>query len=121
MANYIGWTALNIDAMRINGTCPDTGEDTICAANAVGFLFNLMWVLNNVAQIPVFCVSNFNQNDTTSKSITCLVSMSLFLASSLQITADGIAMKTDCEYLLLGSTGTQFGRSLMLCSIKPES
>eukprot|EP00435_Cladocopium_sp_Y103_P056401 s320_g19.t1 len=99
MANYIGWAGLNIDAMSINGTCPDTEDDTTCSANAVGFVFNLMWVLNNAAQIPIWCVRNFEENNTVSRSISCLVSMSLFLASTLQITADGIAVKTDCEYL----------------------
>ena len=104
MANYIGWAGLNIDAMSINGTCPDTEDDTTCSANAVGFVFNLIWVLNNAAQIPVWCVADFEENNTASKSISCLVSMSLFLASALQITADGLAVKTDCEYLRLDST-----------------
>jgi len=104
MANYIGWAGLNIDAMSINGTCPDTEDDTTCSANAVGFVFNLIWVLNNAAQIPVWCVADFEENSTASKSISCLVSMSLFLASALQITADGLAVKTDCEYLRLDST-----------------
>ena len=104
MANYIGWAGLNIDAMSINGTCPDTEDDTTCSANAVGFVFNLLWVLNNAAQIPVWCVADFEENNTASKSVSCLVSMSLFLASALQITADGLAVKTDCEYLRLDST-----------------
>ena len=108
MANFIGWAGLNIDALSINGTCPDTEDDTTCSANAVGFLFNLMWVLNNAAQIPIWCVKGLDENSTMSKSITCLVSMSLFFASSLQITADGIAVKTDCEYLLLGRNEALF-------------
>jgi hypothetical protein len=104
VANSIGWAGLYIDAMSINGTCPDTEDDTTCSANAVGFVFNLIWVLNNAAQIPVWCVADFEENNTASKSISCLVSMSLFLASALQITADGLAVKTDCEYLRLDST-----------------
>ncbi len=102
MANYVGWAGLNIDALAINGTCPDTEDDTTCSAQVVGLFFNLMWVLNNAAQIPIWCVKDFQENTTRSKTISCLVSMSLFLATSLQITSDGIAVKVDCAYLILG-------------------
>ncbi|CAL1158533.1 unnamed protein product [Cladocopium goreaui] len=85
--------------MSINGTCPDTEDDTACAVNVVGFVFSLILVLNNAAQIPVWCVADFEKNNTASKSINCLVSMSGFLAAALQITFDGLLVKTDCEYL----------------------
>lgn len=98
-ANFLGWAALNIDALSIRGTCPDKEGDTTCSANTVGLLFNLMWVVNNAAQIGVWCVRNFTENSTASRSLICLVNMALFLASTLQITSDGLAVAVDCSYL----------------------
>ena len=99
LANYVGWAALNVDALSINGTCPDTQDDTTCSVNAVGLVFNLMWVVNFAAQIPVWCVRDFNRNTSEGKSIICLGNLALFFAASLQTTADGLAVKMDCSYL----------------------
>lgn len=87
--------------MSINGTCPDEDGETACAANAVGLVFNLAWVLNNAAQIPAWCTRNYT-NNTMSQATVCLSNMALLLASSLQIVSDGIAAVPDCEYLILG-------------------
>ena len=84
--------------MAIPGLCPDKVDDKSCAANAVGVVFNLIWVIANAAQIPVWCLTRNMSADYESHSLSCLVTFSVFFASVFQITSDGLAARSDCTF-----------------------
>ena len=98
MANYLGWAALSIDALTVKGFCPDKADDKSCSANAVGVIFNLLWMIANAAQIPVWCLARNMTSSIDSHILSCLVTFSVFFATSLQITSDGLATRADCDF-----------------------
>lgn len=91
VANFIGWTGLNVDALV--RSCPPVPDDVSCAANIPGIIANLMWVIDLVAQIPEYCVEDWN----ASRGEECFVNMAYFFASGGDLAADGISITGDCN------------------------
>ena len=102
MANYVGWAGLNIDALTIGGTCPDKSDDKSCSANVVGLIFNLLWVVANAAQVPVWCLAENMTDSYHSHAVSCVVAFSVFFATTLQLTSDALSARSDCDFVMVG-------------------
>ena len=96
MANFMGWAGLSIDALAIKGLCPDKADDKSCGATSVSLAVNLLWVLANAVQIPLWCLPSDAPLENSAQ-VGCVGTMATFFASILQITSDGLAMRTACD------------------------